>query len=559
MAEWAERAMRAVLWAGMAGMVASLSLERALTPKGNGGKFWQITDIHWDQQYSESGDPSKMCHDEYQVSDYHNGAYGNYLCDSPWKLVKSSLQAMTRIHPLPEFVLWTGDNVPHTNDPEPDFSVIFRTVSNITNELRTAFPENIPILPVLGNHDAFPKDDFPVAGESFYGQYLTRGGWAAVLPQEAQEDFKKGGYYEYILPSGVTVLVVNTNLYYANNQLGTKAIDPCGQFAWLEEKLEGAQDRSSKVIIAAHAPPGYFERFAVIPFFNATYNSDYINLLNKHGKVIMAQIYGHEHTDSFRIFASDSGELQSVAFLAPSVTPWYPKPVPGGTAINPSLRLYTHDTSDILDYTQYHLNLGDLNDIPKEENGSTVASKMPEWSVFYHARASYGLEKLDVTNMAGLYKELSTNDSLFQQYYLRNSAGYNNGVCDIDCKRNHLCAIGHIKIEDLNSCMGFNDTTPGPDTYESTTSLYPEPVQSFILEDGSPVSADNFDDNSDGTSHLVIIMVALGMTLMVVLAVTLAAMLVIITLQRKSVLRREGSVPVSELSWGLRQQGYKPF
>lgn len=49
------------------------------------------------------------------------------------------------------------------------------------------------------------QDDFPVAGESFYGQYLTRGGWAAVLPQDAQEDFKKGGYYEYILPSGVTV------------------------------------------------------------------------------------------------------------------------------------------------------------------------------------------------------------------------------------------------------------------------------------------------------------------------------------------------------------------
>lgn len=232
------------------------------------------------------------------------------------------------------------------------------------------------------------------------------------------------------------------------------------------------------------------------------------------------------------------------------MTPWYPAPVPGGTAINPSLRLYSHDTADILDYTQYHLN---LSEIPKEENGG-----MPDWKVFYHARASYGLDKLDVTNMAGLYKELSTNDSLFQQYYLRNSAGYNNGVCDIDCKLNHLCAIGHIKIEALNKCMGINDTT-STDTFESTTLLYPEPVQSFILEDGSPVSADNFDDNSDGTSHLVIIMVALGMTLMVVLAVTLAAMLVVITLQRKGALRREGSVPVSELSWGLRQQGYKPF
>lgn len=29
-----------------------------------------------------------------------------------------------------------------------------------------------------------------------------------MLPQDAQEDFKKGGYYEYILPSGVTVSAV---------------------------------------------------------------------------------------------------------------------------------------------------------------------------------------------------------------------------------------------------------------------------------------------------------------------------------------------------------------
>lgn len=49
------------------------------------------------------------------------------------------------------------DNVPHTNDPEPDFSVIYSTIANITTELRTAFPEVIPILPVLGNHDAYPK------------------------------------------------------------------------------------------------------------------------------------------------------------------------------------------------------------------------------------------------------------------------------------------------------------------------------------------------------------------------------------------------------------------
>lgn len=102
------------------------------------------------------------------------------------------------------------DNVPHTEDPEPDFSTIYSTIANITTELITAFPEVIPILPVLGNHDAYPKDYYPVAQAEFYGQYLTKGGWSAVLPKEAQEEFKQGGYYGYDLPSGVTVSMYST-------------------------------------------------------------------------------------------------------------------------------------------------------------------------------------------------------------------------------------------------------------------------------------------------------------------------------------------------------------
>ena len=71
------------------------------------GKFWQITDIHWDQKYSEDGDSAKMCHKAYQ-SDGHNSKWGNYNCDSPWPLVKSAIQAMVEIEAQPDFVLWTG-------------------------------------------------------------------------------------------------------------------------------------------------------------------------------------------------------------------------------------------------------------------------------------------------------------------------------------------------------------------------------------------------------------------------------------------------------------------
>ncbi|XP_045616115.1 acid sphingomyelinase-like phosphodiesterase 3b [Procambarus clarkii] len=526
------------------------------------GTFWQITDIHWDQQYSEFGDASKMCHENYSSIE-HNGIYGNYLCDSPWPLVKNAINTMAEINNKPDFILWTGDNVPHTNDPEPNFTVIFNTISNITGELRTTFQDSVPILPVLGNHDAFPKDYFPVAGEEFYGEYLTKGGWSSVLPKSAQLEFRQGGYYGYELPTGVTVLVLNTNLYYAPNALGVNASDPCGQFAWLRKRLQQVQDNNSMVIISAHAPPGYFERFAEEPFFNATYNDAYVDLLNEFGGIIMAQIYGHEHTDSFRLFQTAKGDTQSVAFIAPSVTPWYPAPVRGGTAVNPSLRLYFYNKTALLDYAQYHLNLTRANgpysdnvyrdqDIFVLNNVSVkyTGLERPVWELYYQATEAYGLKSLDVVNMKNLYEQLQLDDDLFQKYYLRNSAGFNNGLCDVTCKKHHACAIANIKIKDLNKCMGYHHFQGYRGRFKPSKFHKEFPI--FIKEDGFPV---NF--HSTSSSPLVIAIIVLSMSLTTVLAVILAVMLIAITIKRNKILRKERSLPVVDLTWGRRQQNYK--
>lgn len=37
-----------------------------------------------------------------------NGRFGNYLCDAPWELVKTTLDAMVTINSKPDFILWTG-------------------------------------------------------------------------------------------------------------------------------------------------------------------------------------------------------------------------------------------------------------------------------------------------------------------------------------------------------------------------------------------------------------------------------------------------------------------
>ncbi|CAL4095874.1 unnamed protein product, partial [Meganyctiphanes norvegica] len=492
------------------------------------GKFWQITDIHWDLQYSRTGDKEQMCHEEYKSTNLDNGYYGNYFCDSPWPLVKSALQAMAQIDEQPDFVLWTGDNVPHVEDPSPDFSVIFPTVANITGELRTTFPESVPILPVLGNHDAFPKDDFPVAGEEFYGQYLSKGGWAALLPIHAQEDFKKGGYYAYPIQNRITMLILNTNLYYYFNELRTESNDPCGQFAWLREKFQQARKDMTKVIVSAHAPPGYFERFAVTPFFNETYNDMYVDIMNEFSDVIMAQIYGHEHTDSFKIFnMNDDGNGNkkpgSVAFLAPSVTPWHASPVWGGTAINPSVRLYSYNTEHILDYTQYHLNLTIANSGVPAVKYNPIHLQKPKWVEYYRATEAFDLMILDVASMSDYYGRMVVDDNIFQEYYQKNSAGYDEAFCDSTCKKSHICAIAHIKVDDLKACMGFDN------------------LEKMSVDD-------------DFHPHIMIAILAIGISLTMFLGI----MVVIIISRRNRILGSHKSF-VSDITRSKHQQGYRQF
>ena len=74
-----------------------------------------------------------------------------------------------------------------------------------------------------------------------------------------QETFVKGGYYKYKVSDRVTVLALNTNLYYRFN----KAIpsfhdkdDPAQQFKFMRDNLQQAKDSGEFVHIVAHIAPG---------------------------------------------------------------------------------------------------------------------------------------------------------------------------------------------------------------------------------------------------------------------------------------------------------------
>lgn len=334
-----------------------------------------------------------------------------------------------------------------------------------------------------------------------------------------------------------------------------------------------------QVIIAAHAPPGFFERLAAVPFFNHTYNNAYVDLLNDFGENILVQIYGHEHTDSFKLFLGPqgmsargisklkhylnfncimkgkgfstsvilsrfgvSGEVESVALLAPSVTPWQASPVFGGTAINPSLRLYYYTPTAIVDYFQYHLNLSKVittPDSPLILTGESIPEEVvPKWELFYKARETYGLTSLDNLNMASLYDRLVGDDALFQRYYFINSAGYNNGLCDVNCKKNHLCAIAYLKAEAVFSCKESNLTKSHILSHEYLAKFGIDPEKDFP---------------SSSVSELIITLVVMSMALTLVLAVILALMLFMIVVKRSRMVPAEASFPILDLAKNNKQ------
>lgn len=389
------------------GSLTPLVLASLLTltwvPSGEGGKFWHITDIHLDTIYSPSGDRANFCRNSSFGSSVMDS--GDYQCDSPLLLFKSAVRAMSLFEPDPEFILWTGDSNPHWKEDldgkaGPDYPYIWKNLKTIHKILANYFP-NATIIPVLGNHDAFPADSFPSYENStettnIYTDYLKNGTLGDFITGSSRDTFKKCGYYSRDVVTSkntnIKLINLNTNIYY-NNPLAS-GLDPCGQLDWLEEELNNAKT-SDHVYIAAHVPPGTYERKPDFAFFNSPSNHSldihkrFVDILRtpKHAEKIVAHFYGHIHTDTFRLFldSATGAKARGVAFIASSIVPilWdgrnKSEELPmGSIGTNPGFRLFEFDDSDasLLDYTQYGLDLNSLkeNDDKAEESDNKAVN-----------------------------------------------------------------------------------------------------------------------------------------------------------------------------------------
>ena len=275
--------------------------------------FWHISDLHLDYLYAEGGDRSHWCHASNSSTTPGAGPAGDYRCDAPPPLVFSALEAMAKLEPLPDFIVWTGDSAPHWGAKDglqpPDGSYIMNVTKRVFQRLDDLFP-GVPVVPALGNHDSSPPDQFPVETEkdrspAYYRELWKQGAFGDHIEEEGRETFQRCGFYTKVIDS-FRFVVLNTNIYYGDDL--AEGPDPCDQMDWFNSTLVRATE---KVFVVAHVPPGVFERGGKEGFaINFDRPREYSNEINKryvsivtessNAEKIVAHLYGHLHTDTFR-------------------------------------------------------------------------------------------------------------------------------------------------------------------------------------------------------------------------------------------------------------------
>ncbi|KAM5248630.1 acid sphingomyelinase-like phosphodiesterase 3b [Ctenodactylus gundi] len=409
------------------------------------GKFWHISDLHLDPNYTVSKDPLQVCPSAGSQPVHNAGPWGDYLCDAPWALINASIYAMKEIEPQPDFILWTGDDTPHVPDEKLGEAMVLKIVAGLSGLIREVFPDT-KVYAAMGNHDFHPKNQFPAESNNIYTQVAEL--WRPWLANESIALFKEGAFYSEKLAGIIRagrVVVLNTNLYYSNNQLTAGMADPCQQFQWLDEVLTNATRAGETVYIIGHVPPGIFEKKQSKAWFREDFNKEYLKVVRKHHGIIAGQFFGHHHTDSFRMFYDDAGAPISVMFLTPGVSPWkttLPGVVNGSN--NPGIRLFEYNraTLGLQDMVTYFMNLSRAN----EQN-------TPLWELEYRLTEAYRVPDASVHSMHTALSRIASDWSTLQRYYVYNSVSYDSSTCDETCRVEHVCAMQQVAFDAYAACL----------------------------------------------------------------------------------------------------------
>ncbi|XP_045191532.2 acid sphingomyelinase-like phosphodiesterase 3b [Mercenaria mercenaria] len=402
------------------------------------GYFWHVTDFHWDFSYWTD----QLSCNGMNIS--QPGLFGNQWCDSPWRLVQETITGIKSLKSDVDFMLWTGDTVPHVANPFLSTALNEELVRNVTELMQNEFPD-IPIYATFGNHDYYPSNLYPPHGNEIYNETYEL--WKKWINDTSQDQyFLKGGYYTVLARPGLRIVALNSNMYYTHDTVTLGMDDPSDQFAWLDAVLTDAAFNNEKVILTGHVPPGYSTPRAV-RWMSEAFNKKMNSIVSRHSDVIVAMHFGHEHHDNFRLYYNTAGKAIVSLFIAPSVTPWrYQILSEKETPHNPGVRLIKYDrqTGKQLDIYQYFMDLETANKVG-----------YVNWTLGYQATTLYGIPDVTAPSMETLVKKMSNINSQEFKAYVNwyNTNGVKDFPCDAKCHKVVMCGLRNLEEGPFNTCL----------------------------------------------------------------------------------------------------------
>eukprot|EP01104_Vermistella_antarctica_P013191 TRINITY_DN3961_c0_g5_i1.p1 TRINITY_DN3961_c0_g5~~TRINITY_DN3961_c0_g5_i1.p1 ORF type:complete len:651 (-),score=127.71 TRINITY_DN3961_c0_g5_i1:55-1914(-) len=351
--------------------------------------------------------------------------FGQYGCDAPLPLFTAALSAMVSTEPNPDFILMTGDwaahHFPNSNDT-------LAAIANATALLMQNYPDNVTILPSIGNNDLVDDYTLPVNDTSWFQSLLEI--WGPLFDEKQTNDFANGGYYSARPRNGLRIIVLNTVYYSTRHTPPSGEADPRGQFDWLTKELKKAAVENEAVYIAGHIPPTTV-LYQNTTLWNDTYAETYFEIIANYGRPIKGQMFGHTHSDEFRVITSPTtGELVSAMLIAGAISPV--------TIENPTFRVMMYNTSTmgLLDYDEYFADLDESN-----MNGNVT------FQLEYEFQQAYQEANLNSTSMADVYRKLTTDISVYQEWIDRRRANYNPE------RYYYYCVLHSYDSVDFSNCI----------------------------------------------------------------------------------------------------------
>ncbi len=387
--------------------------------------------------------------------------------DTPFALLRSSLEAMRARQPEAKFMTVSGDLIAHGftcryatlvpgAKPGDYQAFVVKTLSFVMNELRAAFP-GMPIYMALGNNDTGCGDYQLDTNSDFLaesGKILVQG-LPASEREKALKEFAANGSYSVAMAEPMKgARLISLNDLFLSQHYSTCAgkSDPAAATAelnWLDRELDEARHAGEKVWVLGHIPPGIDPYSTIVKFRNICggqvpvsflANDKLAELLAAYADVVRLAIFAHTHRDEVRLLRPEEKEAPVVASTAVKLVASI-SPVNGNT---PSFTVARVDPS-----------AGMLENyaVITASNQTGIGAK---WTSEYDFAATYHKAQFSsatVKELITAFRADAAAQTPESQAYLRNYFGGDMSPVLAPFWPEYVCSLGNHSAKAFAGCM----------------------------------------------------------------------------------------------------------